>query len=64
MSVYSKCSIHLLTTLTIQKGQECEVKAGGPGVEGHPQLHSRFEASLGYMTLGLKQTKDKDKATY
>ena len=29
-------------------------KAGGTGAQGHPQLHSRFEASLGYMKSCLK----------
>lgn len=31
-----------------------EKKAGGTGAQGHPQLHSRFEASLGYMKSCLK----------
>ena len=27
----------------------CEVEAGGSEVQGYPQTHSEFEASLGYM---------------
>ena len=31
-----------------------EMEAGGSGVQGHPWLHSEFEASLGYMRPCLK----------
>jgi hypothetical protein len=37
-----------------------EVKAGGSGVQGQLQLHSKFEASLYYETLS-KQTSNKIK---
>lgn len=33
--------------------QELE-KVGVSGVQGHPRLHSKFEASLPYMRLCLK----------
>lgn len=33
-----------------------EVEAGGSEVQGHPWLHSEFEASLGYVRLCFKQT--------
>lgn len=36
-----------------------EVEAEGSGIEGHPRLHSKFEASLGYMRPGLQRTKKK-----
>lgn len=32
-----------------------EVEAGGSEVQGHPQLHSKSEASLGYKRLCLKK---------
>lgn len=38
-----------------------EVEAGGPGVEGHPQLHNEFEASLGSMTPCLETDRSQNK---
>lgn len=35
-----------------------EVEAEGSGVQGHPQLHSEFEASLGYIRSCLKKKKN------
>lgn len=32
-----------------------EAEAGGSETQGHPQLHCEFEASLGYMTLCLRE---------
>ena len=31
------------------QSQHQEVETGGSGVQDHPQLHSEFEASLGYL---------------
>ena len=37
-----------------------EAEAGGSGIQGHPQLYSKFEASLGYVeTLFLFRFKSK-----
>lgn len=33
-----------------------ELEAEASGVQGHPQLHSRFKARLGYMRPYVKQT--------
>lgn len=33
-----------------------EMEAGGPGVQGLPQLSSKFEAILDYIQLCLKKT--------
>ena len=38
----------------ICKPSTWEVEAGGSEVRGHPQLHSEFEASLGYIRASLK----------
>lgn len=36
------------------------VESGKPeGIQGHPQLHSKFEASLDYETLSQKTKKHK-----
>ena len=42
-----------------------EVEAGDPRVQGYPQLHSKFETSLGYMRYCLKrQNKNKSNLFY
>lgn len=38
-----------------------KVEAGGLGVQGHPLLHSKFKASLGYMTPGQRKRKEGSK---
>lgn len=35
-----------------------EVEVGRSGAQGHPQLHSKFEARLGYMRIVLRKKKD------
>lgn len=37
-----------------------EVEAGGSEVYGHPQLYSKFEASLGYMRPYVNNTTTQD----
>jgi hypothetical protein len=37
-----------------------EVTAGQSEVQGHPQLHSEFKASLGYMSTCFKKAGEKD----
>lgn len=44
--------IKLVSKLPIQK-----VEARGSDIWGHPQLHRKFEASLGYIRFSLKETK-------
>ena len=40
-----------------------EIDVGGSGVQGHPQLPSKVEASLSYMNLVLGNSKEKKKKT-
>lgn len=57
---YSTCSLHNTLSLEEQLLARCgnsitsEVEAGGLGGEGHPWLHSKCEARVGYMRSGLK----------
>lgn len=39
------------------QSQHWNVKAGGPGVQSHPQLLSKFEVALGYITPCSQKTK-------
>lgn len=55
------CSAHTALGLLAEHGgvhleSQCawEVDAGGPGIQGQPWLHSRFETDLGYKRLCRK----------